>query len=427
MKKIVILHPDLGIGGAERLIVDLAVALKQTGEYAVTMVTAHHDENHCFKETRDGTLDVRCVGDWLPRSVFGYCYALCAYIRMIYAALYVVIFSNLSQDLELIICDQISACIPFMKLFTYAKIMFYCHFPDQLLTDRKTNLKKVYRVPIDWLEEKSTGLADVILVNSKFTGEVFRTTFKSLDKIHPTILYPSVQPTMTISKEEIEKMIKELCNKLRLEYSQDIRIFLSLNRFERKKNVGLAIESLALLKKTISEDTWKNVYLIVAGGYDQRVIENIEHFTELEELAKNLGVSDHVRFLRSCSENEKQSLLHSCCCLLYTPDNEHFGIVPVEAMQIGRPVIAVNSGGPKETVINDKTGYLRPPNKDDFSAALKLILENVEESAAMGLYAKQHVHAHFSFEAFSNELNRIVKSLIDRNEDQSDEQKLKTN
>ena len=65
-KRVVFLHPDLGIGGAERLVVDAAVALQSKG-HSVRMVTAHHDPTHCFEETRDGTLDVSCIGDWLPR------------------------------------------------------------------------------------------------------------------------------------------------------------------------------------------------------------------------------------------------------------------------------------------------------------------------------------------------------------------------
>jgi len=44
--------------------------------------------------------------------------------------------------------------------------------------------------------------------------------------------------------------------------------------------------------------------------------------------------------------------------LLYTPDREHFGIVPLEAMQLGLPVIAVNTGGPTETIRHQTTGYL---------------------------------------------------------------------
>ena len=61
-----------------------------------------------------------------------------------------------------------------LRLLSRAKVLFYCHFPDQLLTKRETTLKYLYRLPIDWLEEISTGLADVVVVNSKFTASVFR-------------------------------------------------------------------------------------------------------------------------------------------------------------------------------------------------------------------------------------------------------------
>ena len=55
-------------------------------------------------------------------------------------------------------------------LFYQQKIVFYCHFPDQLLTKRQSILKKVYRSIIDPIEEFTTGMADKVLVNSKFTG-----------------------------------------------------------------------------------------------------------------------------------------------------------------------------------------------------------------------------------------------------------------
>ena len=163
---VVFLHPDLGIGGAERAVVDTAITLKRA-DHTVEFWTAHHDTNHCFEETKDGNLDVTVAGDWLPRSICGRCYALCAYIRMIYVAVYLVFFSNVKPDL--IFVDQVSACIPVLK-FGSAKVLFYCHFPDMLLTNRQNLLKKLYRAPIDSLEERTTGMADKILVNSHFTG-----------------------------------------------------------------------------------------------------------------------------------------------------------------------------------------------------------------------------------------------------------------
>lgn len=164
--KIAFLHPDLGIGGAERLIVDAALALKAKN-HEISIFTSHHDKNHCFSETKDGSLKTIVVGDSLPRSIFGRFYAVFAYLRMMYAAYFLIYRSNFQPDI--VICDQVSACIPILK-FKEIKVIFYCHFPDQLLTERKDWLKRIYRLPIDWLEEKTTGMADKILVNSNFTG-----------------------------------------------------------------------------------------------------------------------------------------------------------------------------------------------------------------------------------------------------------------
>ena len=52
-KSIVFFHPDLGIGGAERLVIDAAVGLKNLG-HKVTIFTSHCDPTHCFDEARDG-------------------------------------------------------------------------------------------------------------------------------------------------------------------------------------------------------------------------------------------------------------------------------------------------------------------------------------------------------------------------------------
>ena len=52
-RRVVFFHPDLGIGGAERLIVDAAVGLQEQG-HKVTIFTSHCDPKHCFEEARDG-------------------------------------------------------------------------------------------------------------------------------------------------------------------------------------------------------------------------------------------------------------------------------------------------------------------------------------------------------------------------------------
>ena len=395
--RIVFLHPDLGIGGAERLVVDAALALKSKN-HDVHIVTAHHDVEHCFAETKNGEVSVTSYGDWLPRTIFKGMAAFCATMRMIYAAICLSLFSGLKPDV--IICDQVSNAIPVLRLFSSAKIIFYCHFPDQLLTQRKTLLKRMYRKVMDSIEEFTTGLADLILVNSNFTGGVFRDTFKSLSCVNPDVLYPSLNTSK----------FDEIARKNSANSDPNCFTFLSLNRYERKKNIGLAIEAFDLLLKSSQLD----MKLIVAGGYDNRVSENVEHYEELTKIAEDHGISSRVEFLRSPDDEEKVRLLRTSDCLLYTPSGEHFGIVPIEAMYHELPVIAVNDGGPTETVVDGETGYLRKPTSEDFAEAMESLVEGgTEQKSRMGKNGKRRVMQNFSFNAFADNLDNFVKKVFE--------------
>lgn len=389
----VFLHPDLGIGGAERLVVDAGLALKARA-HEIHFVTAHHDPKHCFEETQDGTLDVISVGDWLPRHLFGRCMALCAYLRMIYAAFWLVLFSRIEP--QVVIVDQISACIPILLTLSKAKIIFYCHFPDQLLTGRQSLLKRLYRAPIDWLEEVTTGAAHIVLVNSRFTAGVFHDTFKRLN-VQPEVLYPS----LNTAQFEVGVPVKHAVA------DEDTINFLSINRYERKKNLPLAIRAFAEVSKAVPK---KKLKLIMAGGYDTRVVENIEHLTELEDLVQEMNLGAQVEFRKNLSDQEKLRLLRTCDCLLYTPSGEHFGIVPIEAMFCQLPVIAVNNGGPTETVVHAETGFLCEAKPKAFAEAMTDIVKGGKAlKVKMGNAGRKRVMENFSFGAFSGKLDRIVQ------------------
>ena len=152
-------HPDLGIGGAERLVVDAALGLRGRG-HDVTIYTARHDPRRCFDETCDGTLRVVVAGDWLPKRILGRCYALCASARMVAVAL------RAARDgPDVVVVDQVATAVPVARAACAAPVVFYCHYPDKLLcVNRQNPLTRLYRAPLDWGEETCTGLADVVLV-----------------------------------------------------------------------------------------------------------------------------------------------------------------------------------------------------------------------------------------------------------------------
>jgi len=177
----------------------------------------------------------------------------------------------------------------------------------------------------------------------------------------------------------------------------------SLNRYERKKNIPLALKGCADFMQRTEKQTGvkfedQDTVLVVAGGWDPRVAENVEHEQELRALAKELKITDKVVFLKSISNDQRLQLLENTKVLLYTPENEHFGIVPVEAMHMGCIVMACNSGGPLESVAHGETGYLQPPKPALWGEKIHDLLgnnltpaENDAKIAQMKKAAKQRV------------------------------------
>lgn len=157
-------------------------------------------------------------------------------------------------------------------------------------------------------------------MNSRFTAGVYASAFPRLAAPH--VLYPPVNLSQVLLPSS------PLSNFPEAAPLSDKRLFVSINRYERKKNIALAIQALAQLADA-------SLRLVIAGGYDARVSENVEHLAELQSEAKRLGVASQVVFLTSISQQLKVALMRGAEAVIYTPSNEHFGIVPVEAMALG--------------------------------------------------------------------------------------------
>ena len=114
--------------------------------------------------------------------------------------------------------------------------------------------------------------------------------------------------------------------------------FLSVQRITPDKRVDIQIEAFKRLPYK----------LIVVGGS-----HNKEYFDELKKRAPR-----NVEFRINVNEEELIDLYARCKATIQTSKDEHFGLVPVESMASGKPCIAVNEGGFRETIIHGKTGIL---------------------------------------------------------------------
>jgi alpha-1,3/alpha-1,6-mannosyltransferase len=471
-RNIIFIHPDLGIGGAERLIIDAAVGLQNLG-HKVTIFTSHCDPKHCFEEARDGmveslssyhyviarkmqvitmiiltghpgTLDVRVRGHTaFPPTILSRFHILLATLRQIHLVFSICLFTNELVELkaEVFIVDQLSACVPLLRWLwpRNQRLLFYCHFPDQLLARRDEKgalgmVKRLYRWPFDWFEGWSMSGSDRVIVNSRFTKRVVEGLFGRNRLGQLRVVYPCVNTEAEQVQGEDEKPLWK-----------GKRALLSINRFERKKDVGLAIRAFQglspdqrkcsrLVIAGMEDSTWEdeNADVAAAGGYDSRVAENVQYHKELESEASSLGLSHataktvptalaipadiEVLFLLSVPGPFKSVLLGNAKLLIYTPTKEHFGIVPVEAMQHGVPVLAANTGGPLETVLDGETGWLR--DVKDIAAwtdVMRRVIddENAAKMLAMGHKGRRRVESEFSRFKMAQRFEDEVQDMMD--------------
>ncbi len=122
-------------------------------------------------------------------------------------------------------------------------------------------------------------------------------------------------------------------------------VFAYLGRLKRYKGVHLVIRSFALCDAP-------EAVLEIAGAGDYR--------PALEALARSLDLGDRVRFLGRISETEKLSLLRRAWALVFASPKEGWGITNLEAAACATPVVASNSPGIRESVLDGETGYLVP-------------------------------------------------------------------
>jgi alpha-1,3/alpha-1,6-mannosyltransferase len=161
--------------------------------------------------------------------------------------------------------------------------------------------------------------------------------------------------------------------------------------------------------------------LVLAGGYDERLEENRSYLKELFVLSEELGLkailfSEYnnkpdpvdVVFLPSFSNEQRSFLLNYAACLVYTPREEHFGIVPVEAMYSKLPVVAVNSGGPTESIIHGKTGFLVESDEKEMANCIGNLLHGKVDLLKMGQTARSHVEDNFSLSKFGSTLASLL-------------------
>lgn len=183
-----------------------------------------------------------------------------------------------------------------------------------------------------------------------------------------------------------------------------------IGRLVPRKGVDLVIQALARLVA----DGLRDVELhVVGGGSGEDGLAGDPEARRLLALCDDLGVRDQVRLRGQVPQAQMPALLRSLDVVVCAPWYEPFGIVPLEAMACGVPVVAAAVGGLIDTVVDGLTGLHVPPrNPEALAAALAALLGDSERASAYGRAGRARVRSRYSWERIARDTQRVYRQTV---------------
>jgi glycosyltransferase involved in cell wall biosynthesis len=147
--------------------------------------------------------------------------------------------------------------------------------------------------------------------------------------------------------------------------------------------------------------------LVIAGGAEADRLSDDAEAVRLREHARRMGVSDRVRLCGRVSRAAVPALLRSADVVACVPWYEPFGIVPLEAMACGVPVVASAVGGLTDTVVDGVTGALVPPRDPAaLVRALRALLSDAALREAYGVAGRDRVQVRYTWDRIAFDTER---------------------
>jgi glycosyltransferase involved in cell wall biosynthesis len=237
-------------------------------------------------------------------------------------------------------------------------INIYCGFTSIYGAKKgKTNIWRCFtpnRIMYDLKEEKQKNSG--LLKRLAFTLHVF--LFNKLDQSFVKNRFDKILVQSKNVQKRIKKyydinagLIYDPVDTKNYHFKKYGDFYLSVSRLFPEKRVEMIVDAFLEMpdKKLI----------IVGDGPDKATI------------MKKIKNAKNIQILTNVSENKLFELYANCIATVYMPKNEDYGLIPLESMAAGKPCIAANEGGCKETVINGKTGMLINADKEHIIAAVK--------------------------------------------------------
>lgn len=369
--RVAVVHNVLSVrGGAERVMIILARALE------ADFFTLTYDPERTFEDAKNLRIVELMKHFRMPQNK-----AFHPWIYPFFDLLGISKFLTLRlEDYDVVITSG--------KLGLFAlgrKTIHYSHTPTRVLYDlnprileylEKTHGVKAKLLALLWfevwkkLDYWAAQRPDLFVANSKLVRERIK-EYYGRDSM---VVYPPV---------EVEKF--------RIGEPGDY--FLAVQRPSPEKRIELLLE----IFRRIPDEK-----LVLVGDYI-----DADYKSRIESQLRKLK---NVSWFKNVGEKELVDLYSRCKAVIQTGENVDFGIVPVEAMASGKPVIAVDEGGFRETVLDGKTGILvKKPYLRNFLS----VVRNFDPFGFSSRACRERA-LEFSKEKFIRKMNTIIKEVLNK-------------
>ncbi|HEX3787807.1 MAG TPA: glycosyltransferase [Pseudonocardiaceae bacterium] len=157
----------------------------------------------------------------------------------------------------------------------------------------------------------------------------------------------------------------------------------------------------------------RDAELLIAGGGTVDPVTDDPEARRLLRVAESNGVGDRVRLLGRVPRTELPALLRSADVVVCSPESEPLGLVPLEAMACGTPVVATAVGGLADTVVDGLTGVLVPAGRTGaLCRAVASLLTDRIRRAAMGNAGRDRVDSRYSWDRVAGEAARVYQRVL---------------
>jgi len=277
--------------------------------------------------------------------------------------------------------------LPAIHRYLTVPVAYYSRsttYPEILRGAKKRTRPSVLRNPLGpWFDrrvraekQELVGLADIVLTNSCFSREeLFR-----LFGVNAVVNYPGVDTDRFF---RVADMPAE-------------RAVLGVGSIANFKAHDFSVQALATIPEASRPELWIAHHFEEPGEKDY-----------LLALAESSGV--RLKLFEKVSTEGLRRLYSAAVATVFPSIFEPLGLVPLESMACGTPVVGVREGGTRETVVDGITGFLTQRDPEEFGAAVLRLVDDPTLAAQMGKAGREHVLANWNWDKAAGQLQTILE------------------